>query len=230
MFTKSIRLATAAGAVLVAGTLSASAALLDFTDETNGVYDVQGTSSASGTLADGNTWEITPIPSTYDLTYVSDDAPNGATPPLQGDNDGIGVVKSGGNNDEITAPREMVKLTFKNAVRLTGLYFLDLFTNGDDPNAPDFEREVALVSVDGAPNVEFGATETFVQGGFGFGSFMTDLVGKTFIFAAANTNDDVARPDYALAGVDVSPIPLPAGMLLLGTALAGLGITRRRKS
>lgn len=225
MITKSLKtLAAAATVAAFVGSVPASAALLDFTDETGGTYDVQSAASASGTLADGNTWTLTPMPVTYELTYVSDDAPAGATPPLAGDNDGVGVVKAGGTNDEITAPREMIKLKFHNAVRLTGLLFLDLFTNGSD------EEEVALVSVDGAPSVGFEAYEAYAPGGFGFGEFATNLIGKTFLFSAASTNDDVAKPDYALAGVDVSPVPLPAGMLLLGTALAGFGLARRRQS
>lgn len=212
-----------ASTFLAASAVAGSAALLDFTDESmaTGTYDVQGTASASGTLANGITWELLPTPASWELTYAP--APAGDPAPLAGDNDGVGVQAPGTINDEITAPLEMLTLTFSEKVILSGLFFLDLFTDGAS------EAEFAIVNVDGGSDRTFEAYETFVVGGLGFGEFSTKLVGTSFVFSVGNTNDDVASPDYALAGVDVAPIPLPAGLLLMGTALAGLGVARRTK-
>lgn len=210
-----------ASTFLAASAVAGSAALLDFTDDT--AYDVQGTSSATGTLANGITWELLPTPATWELTYVADGPSAGQTPPLAGDNDGVGVQEPGTTNDEVTGPVEMLTLTFSEKVILSGLFFLDLFTDGGS------EAEFSIVNVDGGSDKTFEAYETYVFGGFGFGEFTTKLVGTSFVFSVGNTNDAVASPDYALAGVDVAPIPLPAGLLLMGTALAGLGVARRNK-
>ena len=214
---KTFSITSIAAATLVGSTMAASAALLDFTADAS--YDVQSGSVASGTLADGNTWEITPTPATGTLTYETSDAPAGATPPLTGDNDGIGI-----DGDELTFPKQMLTLTFNNTVKISTLYFLDLFLTGDHSSG-----EIALVSVDGGADSSFLATETAGVDAFGFGEFATGLTGKSFTFAVGRTNDGVGRADYALAGVDVATIPLPAGLLLLGTALGGLGIARRRR-
>jgi hypothetical protein len=44
-----------------------------------------------------------------------------------------------------------------------------------------------------------------------------------FTFTAENSNDLEGDPDFALAGLEIAPIPLPAGTLPLGTAILGLG-------
>ena len=65
--------------------------------------------------------------------------------------------------------------------------------------------------------------------GFAFnGDFR--ITGTQFTFTIGDSNDGVGLADGALAGVNVAAVPLPAGMLLLGTALGGFSFARRRQN
>ncbi|MEP2473676.1 MULTISPECIES: VPLPA-CTERM sorting domain-containing protein [Rhodobacterales] len=214
---KVFNLIAASTLALGAGTVGASAALLDFTSTAS--YDVQSDALASGTI-NGIGWTLTP--SGGDLTFTTPGP--GSIGDLVGDNDGIGV-----DDDEITlSPAESVTLTFDKAIRVTGLYFLDLFISSDGA-----VTESAVVSSNGSAILELFATEN--EPGFGLGDFtelagdFVSFTGTSFTFTVGNDNDNVGKADFALAGIEIAPIPLPAGILLLGTALGGLGIARRRK-
>lgn len=199
------------------GAVSASAALLDFTSDAS--YSVQGPALASGTI-NGIGWTLTPQGG--GLTFTKPGP--GAQGVLAGDNDGIGI-----DDDEITIrPPESVTLTFDKAIRVTGLFFLDLFIAADNS-----VTESAIVSVNGVEKAELFAQQN--EPGFGLGSFeaangdFVSFTGKSFTFTVGTQNDQVGKADYALGGIEIAPIPLPAGILLLGTALGGLGLARRRK-
>lgn len=241
--------ALAAGMSLVA--MAASAATLDFTNlktfTTGGAS--ASSSSASGTIGGGVsavTWTLTPsvTPMKYNFSAAS-----GAPAALQGtdkgfdgtaagkaalqassglklDGDGIGI-----RNDEITFG-ERVTLTFSKAVKITGIHVLDLFF-GTHNGEQGFE--IANVTGDLITSLTANQRkEVAPNHGYRFGS--TDSNGFTvtsLTFRASATNafgDDGVR-DYALAAVDyeIAPIPLPAGGLLLLTALGGLAAARRRK-
>jgi hypothetical protein len=49
------------------------------------------------------------------------------------------------------------------------------------------------------------------------------------VFTAANTPKGSDNSDYAVASIQTSPVPLPAGALLLPAAIAGLGFVRRAR-
>ena len=55
------------------------------------------------------------------------------------------------------------------------------------------------------------------------------LIGQSFVFTAGSLNDTAGFADGALAAMKVAAVPLPAGGLLLLTALGGLAAVRRRK-
>lgn len=200
---------------LLLSTVSVAAATVDFT--TNSLV-----STATGFSG-----------STGGLTYTLDGSPNAANKGdsvpgsasdelaaagLAGDFDGIGIV------DDEVGQQEFLTLTFNKKVKLTAAYFLDLFISKDDAS----EFETARIT-DGDSLQDFDAYNVYPQNG-GFGAFATvGLVGTTFLFFDSSGNDDIGVGDYALAGLDVAPIPLPAGFLLLGTAVGGLGLARRRK-
>ena len=107
---------------------------------------------------------------------------------------------------------------------MTNVYGLDLFSN-----ASATDQEEMRVTVGAAP----GAVDAFLQASSlsqpGFGDLQTMLKGSIFTFWAGVGNDGAGRPDFALAGVTIAPIPLPASALLLLGAVGGLGAMRGMK-
>lgn len=208
-----ILLGTAVSAGLLAAG-AASAATIDFTD--NGSYTFS--QAAISGSANGIGYTLTPTPSNGKLTRVSSDAPGaGRFAPLVGDNDGIGI-----DDDEVSAPLQALTLTFNSAVKITALYFLDLFQNPDNQNS-----ESVIVTAGGMTSTY--AAQVPFQDMFGYGAFTgLSLTGTSFLFTPSNGNDGQENPDFSLAGLDVAPVPLPAGIWLLGGALGGFGAMRRR--
>lgn len=208
--------AFAAAAFVCAGwASSANAALIDFTDKSV-------VAGISGNTLTGNGWTLTASPS--NLNLVNGGQAPGSIGPLAGQTDGLGI-----KDDEISFPSESITISFKATVRMSAVYFLDLFFGAAG-------TEYALLAVDGVASGSFAASQFNPGQGNtnpGYGAFGgLDLVGKNFTFSVGRTNDlgGNDKPDYALAGVDVAPVPLPAGALLLGSALAGFAVMRRRKS
>ncbi|MGR3343204.1 MAG: VPLPA-CTERM sorting domain-containing protein, partial [Paracoccaceae bacterium] len=141
---------------------------------------------------------------------------------LLGDNDGVGI-----GQDEITFGGEYLTLTFSEQVTLTAAYFLDLFIA---PKIEDFE--VANITIGSAPGAAdaFANADDVFQNNFGYRELTgLGLFGSSFTFWAGGGNDNRGSADFALAAVDISPVPLPAGLVLLGTALAGFGALRRKR-
>jgi len=230
---------TAAVMAAVAGGAQAAPLIIDFTDRS--VWsgkDAAATSSANyGTL---NVQLSTRPKNKVDFTQDFDAVP--AAQPFCGTlacvSDGLGI-----GGDEVTAidlslspPIQSATLTFNKSVRITGIHFLDLFT--DQPGGADTTFEQANVYVDGTPGVTpiptvttFKAVEKFQEnGGYAFAS--TNIVAAntaTFFASSFPNNDGVGKPDFALAALEVSVIPLPASALLFGAALGGLGVVGRRK-
>ena len=217
--TSRLKLASWTAGALAATTLSASAAVIDFTDSS--IYTSQTGGSATGTV-DGVGFTIAPTGGA--LTFAAGPGPVGG---LVGDNDGIGI-----GDDEIDGS-EYLTIVFDRSVRLTGVSFLDLFRSA--ANATDAEQAVVYDGVPPATGnfvATFEATETYAPGGTGFGSFAVNARGDTFTFDVGTGNDDKGVGDFSVAGltVQLAAIPLPASALLLGGALGGLVLLRRRKA
>lgn len=134
--------------------------------------------------------------------------------------DGLGV-----GDDEITIGGEQIRIDFGQAIRISGLAFLDLFTSTNGQS-----RERAIVQYDGGSMFFDSLISENPNGDSGFLmatglNILTDYL----IFSAGGTNDNLGRDDYALAAI-VSPVPLPPAVLMFGFALGGIGfLSRRRK-
>lgn len=200
----------ALGTTLLAAA-AVQASTIDLTD--NESYTAT-TTSASGTTA-GVSWEITPIPTTSKLTYMPFDATATPGAPLAFENDGIGI-----KDDEVTYPSEKLTMTFSTAVDLDGIYVLDLFGN----------ENVSVYSGNTLLGV-FAATTPVghIYGGYNFFAFAGKVIVTSLTFVPGAPNDNAGRPDFALAGVEISSVPLPAAGLLLAGALGGLGLAKRRR-
>jgi hypothetical protein len=205
--------------VLLASAVSASAATIDFTSNSLVPFtDVTGTGFSGSTGGISYTLVGAPTEAVFGglnvplLAQAELDAVD-----LAGDFDGIGI-----DNDEVGG-LEFLTLTFSREVRITDAFFLDLYRSADLLTV-----EVATITSLTGGSDSFEGYNVFNTVG-GFGAFTTSLVGTTFTIFQSGGNDNVGIGDFALAGLNVSAVPLPAGVLLLGTALGGLGIARRRK-
>ena len=212
--------AATAAAMMIGG--AAQAVTLDFT--TLSTFDMRSSAQASGAAGAGNAFTVTG--SGGKLTYNVSTGP-GAVGGLAGETDGLGI-----RDDEVGAG-EYITVTFDKAVRLTSASFLDMFFA---PQAVD--QESAWVYAGTPPEASgtiaaVDASELFRPGGAGFQSVSFSAIGRVFSFDAGDGNDDQGIGDFALAGLtfeDIAPVPLPAGGVLLGTALLGFGLARRRKA
>jgi hypothetical protein len=204
------------GLVIASGTaFGASAATTAVVDYTDGVLDasVFGSSITLSTVPADRLANVQPF-----------DGIAGETNGLAEIKDGLGVNPP---DDEISFPGEAITVVFGGrGVRVIGLHFLDLFLAADGS-----EEELALVSFNGGPAVEFSAMALPVgkNGGYAHYTFAPIKVGS-ITFTAAPTNDARGVPDFALAAIDVAPIPLPAAGWMFVSALAGMGFLSRRRN
>lgn len=219
-------------AVGCASVVGASASTLDFTAFGVGVPAPTGRTGTITVGLDTVAWALTT--NVGDINYNQGyDGPPPASPAHDAGlalvNDGIGI-----SDDELTIDAsdsiyEVLTLTFSQSVRITGFHFLDLFLQSGSPSTPVGERAHIAWN---ATSTSFLASEVVgSNGGYHFGDAMDIGIYTTALtFTVDADNDNQGYADYALAAVDVAPIPLPAGGLLLLGALGGLSLARRRKS
>lgn len=211
---KTLALAFAAGLLGAAG---ASASTIDLTDA--GSYTA-GASSANGTV-DGVAWEITPVPNSAILTYTPYDGTGTAVgAPLAFEIDGIGI---GQGDDEVTHPTETLVMTFDEEVDVLGIYVLDLFGDETVTIYDQNNVQIALITAT-SPSGNNSV------GGYTYYAFAAATPVTSLTFVPGNGNDNAGNPDFAMAGIELAAIPVPAAGLLLLGALGMLGLARRRKA
>ena len=192
--------------LLVAGMASmAQALLIDFTSTT--WQNISGV-TASRVIDGINVTLDTP---TGNLTWNSEHGDISSSIGLAGIGDGIGV-----SDDEISL-NQALTVSFSHDIIINEIYFLDLFKSNSE-----YEHAQYMLENDVWTNVD-GTTNPY--------GFISITTGSTsFVsWVQFETNDSTSISDFAVAGLDVSPIPEPATMLLFGTGIAGLVGSRLRR-
>jgi hypothetical protein len=194
-------------AAVLASPLTTQAALIDFTD-----ISWKNAITAGG----GSTATIDNVTLTATGGYLtfngssSEQSGCAAGQPDNGltcDGDGIGI-----NNDEITqGGNQTLTISFLDPVNVDDIFLLDLF--GDEGSGE-------IAKIDG---VQYSAP----SGNGSIGGFFATGFSAEAITSIMLTGNLDCFSDYALAAIEVSPVPLPGAVFLFGSALLGLFGFRR---
>ena len=193
----------------------ANALLVDFTaqDPWGDAIQPDGTEQSTGWITVHSFLDVKVIAKQAG-DYLTFNANDGlpVIPGFAGEGDGIGIVPVG-DADEIDDP-ERLRINFSPQATLNMIYLLDLFS-----------EEVAEINLrqddEWGGWTSYGGTSTNDYGFLGIMYLAVEDV-QSIIFDAGIGN-------YAVAGVDVDPVPEPTTMLLLGSGLLGLAGLGRKK-
>jgi hypothetical protein len=230
--------ATAFAAGLTASPAAANITLLDFTSS------AIGTGTTSGSAA-GATWSISSSPGA--LTDADHDNAIGCSAPgwafacdaIGGGRFDVGFGVNQANSNEVDLNvGEYVSVTFSGRdVFLNGFAGMLTYFDGNGADGSGFEDVVLEAYLDGSLLTTFSATaldddtgNTFPTVGLAFLDVAKLRVDEVRFLAGGTPNFDDGNANITAAGLKISPVPLPAGVLLLGLGLAGLGGVRRMQA
>jgi hypothetical protein len=193
--------------------ISAQAGLVDFTKA-----PVETTGKVAGVG-----YELTAVggPLNFSETFNGSKTKEPCLTLLACDQDGIGIG-FGVLGDEVSHT-EMLTITFDQAIEVTGLYFLDMFSK-----KAGTEEATITFSLNGSDSAPITLLASAVSnGGFAALTGLNVTVDK-IIFSAADIFGDDGTNDFALAGI--SAVPVPAAAFLFAPALIGfMGLRRKAK-
>jgi hypothetical protein len=134
---------------------------------------------------------------------------------------GVGVLD---NTDEITGGivNDVLTVTFDQLVNVSKIHFFDLFLESitEQAKVEFFDGSNALL----ATNLVNAVNATGVLNGYNHLALaLTDVKSIRFTATGSLLND------YALAGIDVTPVPIPAALPLFATGVAAVAWAGRRK-
>lgn len=141
-----------------------------------------------------------------------------------GNGDGIGI-NTGGDNDEVNDGQTLT-VTFASPVFVSSISFLDFFSNanGDQEQAQWSTDNANWTTVSADTNQKLGSS----WGEYMFNPGITGAVTNLYFKGVASSFED-GDSDFSLAKVEVSSVPIPGAVWLLGSGLGALVVGRRRK-
>jgi len=141
--------------------------------------------------------------------------------------DGIGI-----GDDEISdfaRTGETLIISFSRQVSVAALHFLDFFS--EQEVRPE-DRETAEVTFSDGKGKSFTAIQPRGNGAPGYLLASLGGIGTSALSLMATPGNDArGQGDFSLAGIELTatPVPVPAGLPLVLTALGGLALARRRR-
>ena len=232
-----------AAAFGLAGTFSASAGILDFTDLST--FGAGSTATQAVGTFQGVGWTLTPTtrrlsynfgdaaPAPFQLDDNGFDGNNKPVSPLLLDGDGIGSFDRVSDDENQVGRGEALILTFAKSIYFQKGFGLDLYRLNAQDQTPeqmfvyDYTGGVQGALLATATGTDF--TVPNIIGGYAETESVRFRTASLLFVPGANRDDNTG--DFALAGIEAE-IPLPAAGVMLITALGGLGVARklRRKA
>jgi hypothetical protein len=224
-----LTLGASALALTLGCTAAANAGVIDFTAAP------AGTVLSGGTIG-GTAFTVTSFggklsnPEAFngDLAAV-DQAPGTIASQLSFLSDGHGV----GNSEIGRGPfiTQSITVTFEKAVRVVGFAVIDLFRRSADGD----KGEQAIMTGSSGQSVSIFAADGGLSTNPGIAGYAETKAFPSFLttsltFTVGTTNDRSGVPDAALAAIEIAPVPVPAGgLVMLAGVSALLAFGRRRR-